>query len=106
MIKPRHFRLFSSTTASQKCQVLPTGKSFGGSSLQVNLPEEWMLPIMSTSSMLMEENPQSTVTEKTSPLIVEVGKIFVLALWLWCLIGANFCTNSLNAIASFRTQNI
>jgi hypothetical protein len=105
MIEPRYSRLSLSATSSKIGQVLPTGKSFGGSNLQADLAEEWILPIM-TTPVLIENNLHSIPTEQASPLIVEVGKIFGLALWLWCLVGANFCVNSFNAIASYRTQNI
>jgi hypothetical protein len=52
--------------------------------------------------------PQSGgyANDKQSPLVVEAGKILVVAIWFWCLIGANFCFDSLSTIVRYCLQDI
>jgi hypothetical protein len=103
MLDRRLSRLSSLATSPISHQTLPTGKGFGSSNLQLDrLPERLLSVVISSTAV----SDLSIPVKKSSPLIVEVGKILVLACWLWCSIGANFCLESIGSIASFGTQDI
>jgi hypothetical protein len=84
---------------------LPTGKGFGGSNLKVFRCPELLVPSVD-GSVINARYPVSIDTQQSSPLIVKVCKIFVLSLWLWCAIGADFCVNSVRAISTYGTQDV
>lgn len=98
-------RLSSCRTSSLVPQILPTGNGFGGSSLKNIRFQTLVLPIGS-SCILSSDRQRSISTKQQSPLVIEVGKIVLLAVWLWCLIGANFCYDSLSSIASLDAQDV
>jgi hypothetical protein len=97
MLQPRYFRSSFIVTRPVR-QVLPTGKGFGGSNLAIGWDREELVSPLAANSCSGAARPQS-------PLLVEFTKILCLALWLWCLVGANFCANSVTAIANVYTQD-
>jgi hypothetical protein len=99
MLQPRYSRLSSLLTTPLSKQALPTGKGFGGSRLDRTHFKELVFPVVSSSVSIADCSPPISI-EQSSPLIIEVGKIFLLALWLWCSIGANFCADSINALVA------
>ncbi len=105
MLHSRLPRLSSVIKNSLSRQTLSTGNGFGGSSLKIAPVQELVFPIVSTSVLLAGSTP-STCVEESSPLVIEVSKIVLLALWFWCLIGANFCFNSISAIVGSYTQDV
>jgi hypothetical protein len=105
MIKPRHARLSSLAKISLTRSKLPTGSSFGGSRLKINQSEELVFSIVS-DSVLIANYPTSVYLEPPSPLVIEVGKIIVVAIWFWCLIGANFCFDSISTAVGYGTEDI
>jgi hypothetical protein len=105
MIHPRYPRLSSVIKNALVRQALPTGNGFGGSSLKIVPEQELVLPKVSSSVLLVDPTP-STCIEESSPLVIEVSKIVVLAFWFWCLIGADFCFNSISAIVGSSTQDV
>jgi hypothetical protein len=113
MIKPRHSRLRPLATSVRIQRNLPTGSSFSGSSLSIIQPEKLVFSIVTDAVSISEDPklasiPQSGgyANEQQSPLVIEVGKILVVAIWFWCLIGANFCFDSLNTIVRYCIQDI
>jgi hypothetical protein len=104
MLQPRLLRSSSFITPLVR-QKLPTGNGFGGSNLNIVRLQELVVPIIN-SSFLIADRKLSSNTQQQSPLIIEVGKIFLLALWLWCSIGANFCCNIISLIASLSTPDV
>jgi hypothetical protein len=97
MLQPRYFR--SSFIVNRPVrQVVPTGKGFGGSNLAIVRDRKELVAALAASSRSGTARPQS-------PLLVEFTKILFLGLWLWCLVGANFCANSVTAIANEYTQD-
>lgn len=103
MLEPRYSRLSSLATSPISHQVLPTGNGFGRSNLQIDRLPGRVVSVVISSAAISEP---STPVEKSSLLIIEVGKIFLLACWLWCSIGANFCLDSVSAVVGFGTQDI
>jgi hypothetical protein len=97
MLQPRYFRS-SFIINPPVCQVLPTGKGFGGSNLAIVRDREELVSALATCLPPVTTQPQS-------PLVFKFTKILFLALWLWCLVGANFCVNSVTAIANVSTQD-
>jgi hypothetical protein len=83
---------------------LPTGKGFGGSNLNLDLDRALALPLLNPA-LPIAVSPQLVAVQQQSPLLVEVVKIVGLALWLWCLLGANFCVNCVEAIANVTPQS-
>jgi hypothetical protein len=104
MLQPRSLRSSSFITPLVR-QTLPTGNGFGGSNLKIVRLQELVFPIVNSSLLIADRNLSSS-TQQQSPLIIEVGKIFLLALWLWLSIGANFCFTSISSIASFSTPDV
>jgi hypothetical protein len=84
MIQPRYSRLSSFAESSLIRQSLPTGNGFGGVA-------DYAIPVY---------------IEQPSPFVVEVGKIFVVAIWFWCLIGADFCFSMISTIVRYGAQDI
>jgi hypothetical protein len=82
---------------------LPTGKGFGGSNLNLDFDGELALPLLNPA-LPIAVSPQSVPLPQQSPLLVEVLKIVGLALWLWCLLGANFFVDRVGAIANTAPQ--
>jgi hypothetical protein len=105
MIQPRYPRLSSLAKSSLTSQNIPTGNGFGGSSLSVTQPEELVFSIV-TDSISISPYTTPVCVEQPSPLVLEVGKIVVVALWFWCLIGANFCLDSISTIVNNGAQDI
>ena len=105
MVHSRLPRLSSVIKNSLSRQTLSTGNGFGGSSLKIAPAQELVFPIVSTSVLLADSTPPTCV-EESSPLVIEVSKIVVLAFWFWCLIGANFCLNSISSIVGSYTQDV
>jgi hypothetical protein len=104
MPEPRHPRLSAFATPLVR-SALPTGNGFGVSNLKVLRCPELVFPI-EDSSVMKARFPVSIYTQQSSPLIVQVGQIAILALWLWCAIGADFCFNSVRAISTYGTQDV
>jgi hypothetical protein len=104
MLEPRYSRLSSPATNSITRQALATGNGFGGSNLtNERILKEVISVVISSTSI----SDRSTLIERqSSPLIIEVGKIILLACWFWCAIGANFCLNITGAIVDFCTPDI
>lgn len=121
MIEPRASRLRICVTNAGILKNLPTGKDFGGSSLSKSQPQQLVFSI-ATSAESVSNNmlPGSILqsggycaskrdpigNEPQSPLVIEAGRILVIAIWLWCLVGANFCFNSLSTIVSHCVQDV
>jgi hypothetical protein len=103
MLDPRYSRLSSLATSPISHQTLSTGNGFGSSNLQIDRLSQRVVSVVISSTAISD---RSTSVEKSSPLIIEVGKIFLLACWLWCSIGANFCLDSVSAIVGFGAQDI
>ena len=80
-------------------QPLPTGNGFGSSSLNIARLQELGFEVIS-SSRRSAVHPLANRTQPWSSLLLEVGKIFLLALWLWCAIGFNSCFNGLEYLGS------
>lgn len=104
MLEPRYSRLSSLATSPISRPTLATGKSFGGSSLQIDRLSERVISVVISSTTISDRS--TPIEKQSSPLIIEVGKIFLLACWLWCAIGANFCLTSISAIMGAYTQDI
>jgi hypothetical protein len=100
MLQPRYSRLSSFVTMPILKHTLPTGRGFGGSNFNSTQFQSLVFPVVS-SAVSLAECPPPISDRQSSALIIEVGKIFLLALWLWCAIGANFCFNSINALAAY-----
>jgi hypothetical protein len=84
---------------------LPTGKGFGYSNFQlVRLPE--LVSPIANDATICETASEPIGVEESSPLIVKVGQIALLVFWLWCSIGANFCLESINAIATYSAKDL
>jgi hypothetical protein len=96
-----------SSLESSRCsqQILPTGNGFGGSNLKIDRPEQLVFSIV-TSSEVIPDCTQSIDARPSSPLVIEVGKIVLLACWLWCSIGVSFCSESISAIAYSFSQDV
>ncbi len=121
MIEPRSSRLLPASTGFKIQRNLPTGKSFSGSSLSIIQPDKLVFSIV-TDSVSISDHPtipaipqsggyckgkrSATANEPQSPLVLEAGKILVVAIWFWCLIGANFCFDSISTIFRYCIQDI
>jgi hypothetical protein len=79
-------------------KLLPTGKSFGGSDLRCDLAPQVFLPFESSSSI--DCGPGEIALQPAAPLIITVGKILLCAVWFWCLAGANFFIQTIDAIVT------
>jgi hypothetical protein len=113
MIEPRSSRLRLRATGAGIQRNLPTGKNFGGSNLSIIQPKKLVFSIVTDSVLVSDHTtigsiPQSEdhTNEQQSPLVVEAGKILVVAVWFWCLIGANFCFDSLSTIVRYCVQDV
>lgn len=84
---------------------LPTGKSFGCANFKLVRLPEIVTPIASDATTCAATS-ESIGVEESSPLIVKVGQIALLVFWLWCSIGANFCLESINAIATSSAKDL
>ena len=104
MIDPRSSRLLPVSNSSSIHRNLPTGKNFSGSTLTPIQLEKLVFSIVTDSVSLSDHTLAST--EQQSPLVIEAGKILVVAIWFWCLIGANFCFDGLSTIVSYWIQDI
>jgi hypothetical protein len=105
MIKPRSSRLSSRSTNTQIRPDLPTGNGFGGSSLNANSASEVVFAIVSDSASIADYQIPVWI-EQPSPLVIEAGKIAVIAVWFWCLIGADFCFDLIGTIVSYCSQEV
>jgi hypothetical protein len=106
MLQPRDYRLPAFAQNPLVRQTLPTGNGFGGSSLLEFRPErDLIFPIVSSSATFVDL-PPSICIQQSSPLIVEVSKIVLLALWFWCSIGADFCFNSISSIVGSCARDV
>jgi hypothetical protein len=113
MIEPRYSRLLPVSTSSGIQRNLPTGKNFSGSSLRSIQSDKLLFSIVTDSISISDHTalasiPQSGgyTKEQRSPLIIEAGKILIVAIWFWCLIGANFCFDSFSTIVRYCIQDI
>ena len=121
MIDPRSSRLLPVETGASTQRNLPTGNNFSGSSLSsiqqetsvfsivtdsVSISDHKTIPSIPQSGGYCEGKRSATANEQQSPLVVEAGKILVVAIWFWCLIGANFCFDSLSTIVRYFLQDI
>jgi hypothetical protein len=105
MLQPHSSGLSQLVTSSLSRTKLPTGKSFGSSTLNVVSWPELMLPITIDAESIAD-NTGASAQQQPPSLAIEVGKILVVAIWFWCLVGANFFFNTINSIANFRTSEI
>ena len=105
MIQPRYSKLRPSSVRSEIHRNLPTGKSFSGSNLNPIQPAEIVFSIVS-DTVSIANYPEAVWIEKRSPLILEAGKIVVCAIWFWCLIGADFCADSVSTVITYCIQDI
>ncbi len=105
MLQPRLSRLSSLVKSPLVRQSLPTGNGFGGSSLNI-IPAQSLVFSIVGDSVLMPEDTSPISIQQPSVLVLEVGKIVLLAVWFWCLIGANFCLDRINAISCACAQDI
>jgi hypothetical protein len=103
MLEPRYSRLSTLATRTLNHKILPTGKGFGGSNLQREQLTR-VVSVVISSATISEQSLQ--IERQSSPLIIEVGKIFLLVCWLWCSIGANFCLASISSVIGTYTQDI
>jgi hypothetical protein len=113
MIEPRSSRLRPLSTSDSIHRNLPTGKSFSGSSLSTIQPEKLVFSIVPDSVSVSDHTTLVSISqsggyanEQQSPLVIEAGKILVVAIWFWCLIGANFCFDSLSTVVRYCIQDI
>ncbi|WP_310483059.1 hypothetical protein [Chamaesiphon sp. VAR_48_metabat_403] len=104
MSEPLHPRLSAFATPLVR-SALPTGNGFGASNLKMSQCPELVFPL-DDSSVMKARSLVSIDTQRSSPLLMKVGQIFVLSLWLWCAIGADFCFNSVRAISTYGTQDV
>jgi hypothetical protein len=105
MLQHRYSNLSSLESSRRSQQILPTGNGFGGSNLNINQSEQLVFSIV-TSSEVIPDCTRSIDGRASSPLVIEAGKIVLLACWLWCSIGASFCSESISAIACSFSQDI
>lgn len=105
MIQPRYSRLSSHSSSPMFRRNVATGRGFGGSSLKLNQSPELVFSIVSNSVSISEYKILDCET-KTSLFVIEAGKIILVAIWFWCLIGANFCFDGLNTILNYGTQDL
>jgi hypothetical protein len=105
MIQPRYSRLSRRSTKTQTRQELPTGSSFGGSSLKATSAAELTFLIEHDSAPVADYQIPVWI-EQPSPLVIEAGKIAVIAVWFWCLIGADFCFDLIGTIVSYCSQEV
>jgi hypothetical protein len=101
MLHPRFLRSSAIGTPLVR-QIFPTGNSFGGSSLNT---VRFQIAGFETINNSVYSKAQIPPHIQPAPLLIEVGKILLLTLWLWCAIGFDFCFNGLNSLASFSTQD-
>ena len=96
----RRYSSFSALVISPLVQAkFATGKGFGGSNLNKIVQfQELVEPISGSSAMILDDSAP-ICAQQSSPLVIQVGKIALLTCWFWCSIGANFCANSISAIA-------
>lgn len=105
MLQHRYSKLSSLESNRRSQQMLPTGNGFGGSNLNINRSEQLVFSIV-TSSEVIPDCTRSIDGRASSPLVIEVGKIVLLACWLWCSIGVSFCSESISAIAYSFSQDV
>ena len=102
MLHPRFLRSSASVTPLVR-QIFPTGNGFGGSSLNT-------IRFQVSGFKTINNSASSTVEIPTriqpASLLIEVGKIFLLTLWLWCAIGFDYCWSGMNSRASYSTQDV
>jgi hypothetical protein len=103
MLQPRYSKLSFFIANPPVGQSLPTGTGFGGSNLKLDRDGELVLPL-ANPAIPIAAYPQPVAPQQQSPLLVEFVKIVCLALWFWCLLGANFCVNCVGAIANVDPQ--
>jgi hypothetical protein len=104
MTQSRYSRLSALVVSPIVQQTLPTGNGFGGSILKIRSGQELALPIVS-SSVLISDCTAPISLQNSSPLVIEVAKIAILAFWFWCLIAVNFCSDSIVALSDFCAQD-
>lgn len=107
MLQHRYSNLSSLESNRRSQQILPTGNGFGGSNLNLNInrSEQLVFSIV-TSSEVIPDCTRSIDGRASSPLVIEAGKIILLACWLWYSIGASFCSESISAITCSFSQDI
>ena len=105
MIHPRYSKLSFLGTGTVAKKGLPTGRGFGRSDLKITQLQTSVLPIVS-STVLRADDRLPIATLQSPPLVIEAGKIIVVTIWFWCLIGANYCVDLVNSIAGYGSQDI
>jgi hypothetical protein len=100
MLDPHQARSSISVTSRLVTQNLATGNSFGSSSLKIV-----RYPVLVFSIANDVAGARSTHPPQSSSLVIEVGKIILLALWFWCAIGANFCADLISDLVGIYTQD-
>jgi hypothetical protein len=104
MLQPHSSGLSQLVTNPLSRTKLPTGKSFGSSTLNVLSLQELVLPIEIEAEEIADR--PNEISQSPRSLAIAVSKIVVVALWFWCLVGANFCFDTINSIANFRTPDV
>ncbi len=105
MKQPRYSKLSSLGICASGKKGLATGKGFGGSDLKISQLQTSAFPIVS-STVLRADDQILAPTLQPSPLVVEAGKIVIVMVWFWCLIGANYCFDLVSSITGYGSQDI
>ncbi|WP_309738348.1 hypothetical protein [Chamaesiphon sp. OTE_20_metabat_361] len=102
MLHPRFLRSSAFVTPLVR-QTFPTGNGFGGSSLNTI-----RFQISGFKTINNSEHSAVKIPTHIQPasLLIEVGKIFILTLWLWCAIAFDSCWSGMNSRASYSTQDV
>ena len=102
MLHPRSLRSSAFVTPLAR-QTFPTGNGFGSSSLHTI---RCQISGFKTINDLASSTVKIPTRIQPASLLIEVGKIFLLALWLWCAIGCDFCFRGMNSLAHYATQDV
>ncbi|WP_373542990.1 hypothetical protein [Chamaesiphon sp.] len=85
---------------------LSTGSGFGCSTLGTTVRRPELVSPLTSSTASGATDLETVGVGESSQLIIEVGKIALLACWLWCAIGANFCRERIDAIATYAARDL
>jgi hypothetical protein len=102
MLHPRRSRFTAIFKSCSVTQSLATGKSFGCSTLNVDRQIAVESPI-STNLTFISNTTTSIEIERSGLSALEVIKLVVLSIWLWCLLGVNSCLNGIGTISTAKT---
>lgn len=103
MLRPRHSRFTVTFKGCSVNQSLATGKSFGCSTLNIDRQITAEFPI--SKNLTFSSNTTIPIEIEGSGLsAIEVIKLVLLSVWLWCLLGVNACLNGIGTISTLRPQ--